>query len=420
MLIRQPARVFFALLILSLTLFLARYAISGNCIWGDGRYYYAFVRSWVIDRDIDFSNERLVDPFYFDDVPTPIGRVGNKYSIGTPLMWLPGFVSAHLVSLIGEFLGLPLKPDGYGHLYRIFIGIDSVAYGIAGLFLAYLVTAKLTRPTSALIATLTIALGSHLFYYLSLDPANSHPPSVFISSLILFTFLRLTQHQTSPLTLGNGHGPKHLSTQAVGRLTPIYLIALGLLTGLLAMIRNHDLIFALPTIIWVLFQPLRPIPKIKLLSLFIFSLGIGFSLYLLTVLKLYGTLTSPYLLLGESFTFSRLQIIPILFSSNNGLFLFSPILLLSIFGLWSLSRSKHFIGLSGLILFLVQTVILSSWSGWWGGESFGGRMFLSLTPYFILGLAHTLSRLKTATTYTLTLSSIIFTQALVLHFLLAR
>ena len=119
----NPAKIFISLLIASTLIFLAHYLIVGNGIWGDGRYYYAFTRSWVIDKDIDFSNERLVDPFYFDDIPTPIGRVGNKYSIGTPILWLPSFIAAHAISLIAHLINPKILADGYGHIYRIFIGV---------------------------------------------------------------------------------------------------------------------------------------------------------------------------------------------------------------------------------------------------------------------------------------------------------
>jgi hypothetical protein len=393
---KSPSYVFFALLLTSIAIFLAHYALVGNAVWGDGRYYYAYTRSLVIDQDLDFSNERLVDPFYFDNIKTPIGRVGNKYSIGTPLFWLPAFLTAHLFSLLGSVLGLPLIPDGYSHLYRIFIGLNSVAFTLIGLAFSFLVARRLTTTRVALLATLTIAVGSHLFYYLAVDPINSHPPSMFTAGLLVWYWFTHARHQ----------------------LNFRRALVLGLLTGTVTLIRNHDVIYALPILFWIITTSTSLRSKIAYTTAYICGAASVFTIQLMVWYRLYGTLTSPYYLLGESFDLTRLKLLPVLFSLNNGLFIYAPILLLSLYGLIKSAQKSSRLAQAGIILFTLQALILAGWSGWWGGESFGGRMFLSLTPSFILGLAYTYHRLKSRLSVFISFGSIILTQVLILRFLL--
>ncbi len=388
---------FLALHLFASLIFTLHYLIVGNAVWGDGRYYYVYLRSAVIDQDLDFSNERLVDPFYFDFKPTPIGKVGNKYSIGPPLLWSPAYLLAHSASLTGHFLGLPISISGYGHVYRYSVGLLSVLYGTLSLRLTYKMLLDYFSQKLAVLTILASAIGTHVFYYYAIDPINSHLPSIFIASVLIFIW----QRSISKSNLPN-------STAFV----------LGLLTGILGMVRTHDLIFIIPLLWWAASNSPRLIGKLSKAITYISGVVIGFLPQLLVWQHLYGTITSPYLLGGESFDLTRANFLNVLASHNNGLLSYSPILLAAIAGLFLLSRQKNLLARYGLILLLFQIIVLGSWSGWWGGQSFGGRMFLSLTPIMVLGLAAGLNYLTPRLRLFTSILSILFTQSLALWYLL--
>src|SRR5207244_603669 len=73
--------------------FLDRGLLQPLRVDGDGVGYYAYVRSWLIDRDIDFTNEyRDFDPRrQWLEKKTAIGRVENPFSIGPAVLWIPFF-----------------------------------------------------------------------------------------------------------------------------------------------------------------------------------------------------------------------------------------------------------------------------------------------------------------------------------------
>jgi hypothetical protein len=80
-----------------------------------------------------------------------------------------------------------------------------------------------------------------------------------------------------------------------------------------------------------------------------------------------------------------------LFSSNHGIFFWSPVLLL---GAWGYARRLAQPGgmRDGLLVCLLLTFgvlwyINSSWYAWWFGKSFGARSFVDLTGIFIIGMA---------------------------------
>ena len=88
---------------------------------------------------------------------------------------------------------------------------------------------------------------------------------------------------------------------------------------------------------------------------------------------------------------SKPALLQVLFSSDHGLLTWTPILVLAILGLFLLR--KHDKELAGylLISFLVFCLLVSLHTNWDGLSSFGNRFFISLTPFFVLGLAVSLS-----------------------------
>ena len=345
--------------IFALFVFLGHYLIVGSSVWGDGQYYYSYTRSLIVDGDINFKNE-----FEYFSLPikkTPTGMVGNKFSLGAGLLWLPFLGLAHLVA----------KGDGFSNIYQILTGFGNVFYGILGLWFCFKIVKKYFSKKIALMATLSLWLGSNLFFYTAVDPINSHSVSFFVASIIILVWQQIN--------------PQKLSQFAV----------LGFLIGLLAMIRTQDVIFAGPFLIWSFkdWQENKQLVLKRTLVLLVFTF-IGFLPQMLVWQTLFGELKSPYLIFGERFNWLKPRIGAVLLSPGNGLFFYSPILIFSLVGLYFLFKKSRFLAVSGFFLFLLQTYIVSSWHSWSGGAAYGGRMFISLMPFYIIGLATLLEKLK--------------------------
>jgi len=77
----------------------------------------------------------------------------------------------------------------------------------------------------------------------------------------------------------------------------------------------------------------------------------------------------------------------VLFSENHGLFSWTPLIVLSVWGLagFSLAHRRYLLPLA--VFVLATWYVNAAVADWWAGEAFGARRFLSLFPLFVLGLA---------------------------------
>lgn len=102
---------------------------------------------------------------------------------------------------------------------------------------------------------------------------------------------------------------------------------------------------------------------------------------------IYHAVVSPYYTLYRSSTAGVVfeALLGTLFSPSRGLFVFSPILVLAIL---SVTQSVGRRSLNRLDAFLVAILVLhwiitSLWPIWWGGWSFGPRLFSDMVPYLM-------------------------------------
>ena len=79
---------------------------SDNDSW-DPSYYYAQLRSPIIDHDLDLRGETNTRGTKI--TPTLTGLQGSSFPLGPGLLWSPLFVTAHLLTRIF----MPAQADGY-------------------------------------------------------------------------------------------------------------------------------------------------------------------------------------------------------------------------------------------------------------------------------------------------------------------
>jgi len=77
----------------------------------------------------------------------------------------------------------------------------------------------------------------------------------------------------------------------------------------------------------------------------------------------------------------------LLFSANHGLFSWTPILVFAAAGIFLFWRKFPAIGLSVVSVLLAFYYFMAAYPDWPGISSYGNRFFVSLTVFFVLGLA---------------------------------
>jgi hypothetical protein len=120
-------------------------------------------------------------------------------------------------------------------------------------------------------------------------------------------------------------------------------------------------------------------------SAFLIIVFVAFLPTLVTKEIIYG----GYLNFGyhERWVMNSPALLRVAFSSNHGLFSWTPIVLLALIGLVVLQKRDHLLSLCCVSAFAIYLYVIGCYENWAGISSFGSRFFVSLTPLFVLGLA---------------------------------
>lgn len=90
---------------------------------------------------------------------------------------------------------------------------------------------------------------------------------------------------------------------------------------------------------------------------------------------------------NEGFNFFQPHLLGVLFGKSSGLYLWTPITLLGTVGLVTGEHKRIPLRLWMTGVFLLELYFVSSWSTWWQGASYSGRMFVSSLPMLAFGIA---------------------------------
>lgn len=336
--------------------------------------YFAYLRSAVFDRDLDFTDEYRWfverDPREYDDfartflVPrTAAGRAPNNAPIGCALLWAPFYVP---VVALERVLGWEASPPGYSRLDFSAVCIASMLYGVAGLLLVNEICRRFAGARAAFQATVLVWLGTNLLFYLYVTPPMSHAGSFFASALLLWAWLR-----------GEGRWGD--------------AVAVGLLGGLAASVRWQDTLFLLPPLAAPLLTgAVRDRESVRRWLLHGLVLAAAFLFAFLPQLvvwwRLNGSLT-PFGVISVQgrFSLAAPSLGGVLFSPFHGLFVWMPILVPAFVGLALLS-ARDGCGRAIALGVLAQIYLLSGYVVAFG-HGFGQRLFVSSLPAAAVGLA---------------------------------
>ena len=366
-------------------------------VHGDGIGYVAYLRSAVVDRDLDLADEfghlathmradawglpiaflsrsthgPGLDPTFHTPQRDPVtGRVSSSFSVGPPIAWAPAYLLAHGLTLLRGSAGAPA--DGYGGLYYLAIALSSLAFGAAGLLLAYRFTCVAAPPREALWSVLAMAGATPLLYYLYLAPSYGHALTVLTSGAFFLYWWR-TRHADRAATW----------------------FRWGLLAGLLFLARWNDAVLALPVFLAEAVRLLRGggarpggAPLGRLLAC-AGAAGLGFLLVASPQLGVWQYLHGrPWVRYPVDYLgFSPRGLWGTLGSARHGLFVWTPVSLPAVAGLFLLFRRDRELAAVSLAAVLLLVVSNATARDWWGGASFGMRRLVSATPLLALGLA---------------------------------
>jgi hypothetical protein len=358
---------------------------------GDGVGYYAFARAPLIEhsldftRDYQFANESFRAPRLDENnqprsyFRTSTSHLDNHFTVGPAILWTPFLLLAHFGVLIARTLGFSVAADGFSAPYRITMALATAFYGFLGLLLAFRLARQYVAERWALLATLAIWWASSLPVYMYFNPSWSHAHSAFAVALFLWYWHETRSSRSIAQWL--------VLALITGLMLNVYY-ANAMVLAVLAIEAARQYYLAFRTTASAASNSTLRVPELLLRHLLFATV---------LFICLLPTLITRYIIYGGPFESGYIPLrdwlwrspvfFDVLFSSNHGLLAWTPILLLSIAGLFIFWRWQRKPGTPFLAAFLAFYLFISCYPDWAGISSYGNRFFVSLTPLFILGLA---------------------------------
>ena len=355
-------------------------AVTARLNASDEIEFFAWLRSWVFDRDVDFENEYR----YFHDLApekhvglretfiegtNEAGRRPNFAPVGSAILWAPFYAAGHLAAVV---TGAPR--DGFSRPYLAAIAYGSAVYGLVALLLAVDLARRLLGRTPATPA-FVVWFGTPLLFYMYVAPGFSHACSAFAVTLFLWTWLRVREDWSLP-----------------------GVAMLGLVGGLLPMVREQDAFFliapALDFARWLISRTPSFQAAATRAAVGLVTCALAYLPQLLAYQALNGH-PSPTTLVARKMSWTSPHFWGVIVSPNHGLFFWTPLALVALAGLaWFTVRRRvgahrdgPWLGALLLLLFVLQIYISGCVESWTVAGSFGQRRFLAMTPLLVVGLA---------------------------------
>jgi hypothetical protein len=356
-------------------------------IWADAAGYYIHLPIWFIygnDASALPKNigEQTGNGFYTDSINN---KIVTKYFCGSAILMTPFFLVSH-------FLASPLgfEPDGFSKIYSFGLYFAGIVYCCLGMFFLSLFLRKHFSTSVSFGTVLLLFLTTNLYYYSIDAPGMSHIYSFFLFSLFLYSTQQLLISETR-----------------------IYYILFAVSFILAVLTRpTNAVIIMFP----LFYENGKLIQRIKILLKEKLSITLAFLAGLLCIvpqLLYFKNTFGSYLTYSYSNeTFSNLKhpfILETWFSTNNGLFIYAPILLLALIGIVLMAIRKDRFAYYLLITFLLISYLFASWWNWSFGCSLGARSFVEFYTLLSIPLAFAIQEAwkKNVTKYLiLTFSSI--------------
>lgn len=324
----------------------------------DGKIYYSYLPALFIYNDLSFDRSPELMAIFGKEWKNtaPNGNKVVKMTMGNAVCWLPFFWAGHLLATFSEH-----PADGFSPPYHLMIQLAGIFYLLLGLLFLRKLLLRYFDDTTVAVTLAIVVFGTNLYYYAAYEPYMSHVNSFCMVTLFLYFSLRWLDRRTISNSL----------------LT-------GLSLGLILLIRpTNFIVILIPLILWLFHIRQRGMKWHYLKG----DLQHGLIIAVTTLLTfspqmIYWQVQSGSLLYNsyheEGFFFLDPHLIEGLFSYRKGWLIYSPLMALSIAGIFFMKGRLAPLRLPLLVFSAFFIYIIFSWWCWWYGGSYGSRAMIDI------------------------------------------
>ncbi len=322
-------------------------------IFEDVAIYYVYLPITIIYHDytavsIDRKENHLICTH-----PTSIGKRAIKYSMGMAVLYSPFFFIAHIYTHLFNLDAL-----GYSMPYQLALLFSSIFYLFVGLLFLRRVLLMYFNQLVTSITLIVMVVGTNLLQYSTYSAPMSHAYSFALFSV--FIYLTIVWHRK----------PNFRNS-----------IFVGLITGLIVLVRPSNIIITLVFILYKIsswddikskvYFFLREYKQLLVIMFFAVVVVMPQLLYWKSVTGSFFYYTYR----DEGFFFNNPQIYSGLFSYRNGWLTYTPIMVFSLIGIFMMLKRQREFFVPILTFVIINTYFILSWWCWWY-VGFGNRAFI--------------------------------------------
>lgn len=342
---------------------------DSRVLQNDANQYYAYLPAIFVYHDITLQvyhkDPKVFGPNFFPK-RSPTWELIIITTYGVSAMYFPFFIVAHaLAPLLGY------EATGFSLPYQFAIQMSSWLYLFLGLIFLRKLLLKYFDDKVVAIVLIASTLSTNLLWYVTGEAAMSHIYSFFLITIYLF-----------------------LIDSWLEKISIRKSIYLGLVIGLIALIRPTNVIIGMLVLLW----KVSGWPDLKSRFLFflrhwdyILLMMCIFALVWLPQLFYWKIIAGTYFYYSypdeQGFYFKNPQLLNLLFSWRKGWLIYSPVMAFSLIGIGLLYKIKRQFFWPMTIYFLLSWYILSSWWSWWYGGGLGIRPYVDSYGIFSFGQA---------------------------------
>jgi hypothetical protein len=337
-----------------------------HIIWGDVEGYYCYLPMMFVDHGCHHLNLRTSDLRRNSQ-----NEEYSKYTCGLSYFFAPFFVVAHIVSKAED-----LPATGYGLWYYRAVCLCCAVWTTIGMLLLIKLLMRHFQWFTAWITAACLFFGTNYFHYATRYVGMAHVYDFALVAWLLYLYQSFLDD------------PKwHKS------------VLMASLAGWLVLIRptNVEFLLFLPFLMvnskatlqerWVYLRANVKAPYLLVLLFF---------LPMVPQFVYWKEMTGHWVMYSyqqETFCFWKSpKILEVLFDTQNGLLLYSPILLLLFFGLVRYRKDARTNAAGVSILFCVITYTFASWWAWFFGAAYGHRCYIDYYPVLAFPMAVAIER----------------------------
>jgi hypothetical protein len=334
--------------------------------------YYLYLPTFFIQQDpglhsiawIEQINEIYNNtPSLFQIAATEQGNWIIRFNCGISIMYSPFFLIGHLVAHL-----TPYPQDGFSLPYQWAFIIGGIFYALIGIWAMRKVLLMYFDDRITAITMAVLFLGSSVFFF---GTMGNKEPHIFLFTMITLLILLTARWHASPSW-----------KLAAG---------IGLLAGIIAASRTTGILASSIPVLWGIFGYKSLKVKIRLM--------LSHYGHVLLVLSAFILALSPQLIYWKvysgqfifnayddpqsGFDFLHPRLHYVLFGFRKGFFIYSPVMVLAVIGLFAFARQQRNSFLPVLVYVLVMTYVISSFSTL---TSFGWRAFVEMHAVLALPL----------------------------------